>query len=207
MDDETIRTAVGVCLGVALCSPHSCQLCGEVVDELGLHGLSCRKSKGRIPRHTALNQLVKQSLVSAHIPSTLEPRGLCSSNECRPDGVTIIPWSQGKCLAFLGCYMSRQLCPNQLAPDPYWSWSSSQPCSRRQTGHLYSELATMYALVLIAIETTGVYGDDALDYFRALGRRIREYTHDPLSYYKLTQRISVTIQRFNSLAIVSTCSV
>ena len=100
MEDETIRTAVGVRLGVALCSPHSCQLCGEVVDGLGLHGLSCRKSKGRIPRHTALNQLVKQSFVSVHIPSTLEPRGLCSSNECHPDGVTIIPWSQGKCLAW-----------------------------------------------------------------------------------------------------------
>ena len=68
-------------------------------------------------------------------------------------------------------------------------------------------MATMYALVPIAIETTGVYGDDALHFFKALGRQIREYTHDSLSYYKLTQRISVTIQRFNSLAIVSTCSV
>jgi hypothetical protein len=80
-------------------------------------------------------------------------------------------------------------------------------CAAEGKRDTYSGLTTMYALVPIAIETTGVYGDDALDFFKALGRRIREYTHDPISYFKLTQRVGVTIQRFNSLAIVSTCSI
>ena len=205
MDDETIRTAVGVRLGVALCSPHSCQLCREVVDELGLHGLSCQKSKGRIPRHTALNQLIKQNLASVHILSTLQPRGLCSSNECHPDGVTIIPWSQGKCLAWdVTCHDSFAPTNLPLTHTGAGLLANHVAEGKRDT---YSELATMYALVPIAIETTGVYGDDALDFFKALGRRIREYTHDPISYFKLTQRVGVTIQRFNSLAIVSTCSI
>ena len=92
--------------------------------------------------------LYKQSLASVHIPSTLEPRGLCSSSECYSDRLTIFPWSQGKCLAWdVTCHDSL---PAQLAPDTY------------------SELATMYALVLIAIETTNIYDDDALDVLRHL---------------------------------------
>ena len=100
MDDETVRTAIGLRLGSAPCHPHSYLHCGQFLDELGLHGLSCRYSKGRNPRHSALNDLIKQSLSSINIPSTLEPRGLCLSNDSHPDGVTIIPWSQGRCLAW-----------------------------------------------------------------------------------------------------------
>ena len=45
MDDHTVRVAVGLRLGTAVCGPHSCQLCGTAVDSLGRHALSCRRSK------------------------------------------------------------------------------------------------------------------------------------------------------------------
>ena len=73
MDDEVLRVAVGLRLGVALCRPHKCHQCGAEVDYLGLHGLSCRRSQGRHPRHAAVNELFKWSLASAKIPSLLEP--------------------------------------------------------------------------------------------------------------------------------------
>ena len=50
--------------------------CGGRVDKDGLHGLSCRRSVGRLPCHSPLNTIVKQSLASANIPSVLEPQGL-----------------------------------------------------------------------------------------------------------------------------------
>ena len=40
MDDDTIRVAVGLRLGSVLC-------CDVEVDQLGLHGLSCKKREGR----------------------------------------------------------------------------------------------------------------------------------------------------------------
>ena len=43
------------------------------MDELGTHGLRCRLSAGRLPRHTAINTIVKMSLARVQIPSTLEP--------------------------------------------------------------------------------------------------------------------------------------
>ena len=33
MDDEVVRIAVGLCLGVPLCQPHNCYHCGAAVDD------------------------------------------------------------------------------------------------------------------------------------------------------------------------------
>ena len=80
MDDNVIRVAIGLRLGAPLCEPHHCQHCGDVVDHTGTHGLSCRYSKGRHPRHATINEVIKRSLGSANIPCHLEPTGLYRSD-------------------------------------------------------------------------------------------------------------------------------
>ena len=80
MDDETIRVAVGLRLGLPLCRPHMCTSCGADVDKLGTHGLSCRFSKGCHSRHAAINDSIKRSLDCAKVPSHLEPTGLYRSD-------------------------------------------------------------------------------------------------------------------------------
>ena len=40
-DDHTLRVAVGLRLGTAICVPHQCQHCDEKVNCYGTHGLSC----------------------------------------------------------------------------------------------------------------------------------------------------------------------
>ena len=76
MDDDIIRVAIGLRLGGSLCRPHSCVHCGNQVDHLGHHGLRCRKSQGRHPRHAAINDIIKRALTSAKIPSHLESIGI-----------------------------------------------------------------------------------------------------------------------------------
>ena len=49
------------------------------MDEFDTHGLSCKMSAGRLPRHAAINTIVKMSLGRAQIPSALETVGLCRS--------------------------------------------------------------------------------------------------------------------------------
>ena len=46
LDDESIRVAVGLRLGINLCEPPECP-CGALVDARGTHGLSCKRSTGR----------------------------------------------------------------------------------------------------------------------------------------------------------------
>jgi hypothetical protein len=95
---EQLRIALALRLGARMCVPHRCRLCDSVVDEFGLHGLSCRRSSGRFPGHHALNDILRRALVSAGVPSIWEPVGVCGSDGKRPDGMTQIPWKEGKCL-------------------------------------------------------------------------------------------------------------
>jgi hypothetical protein len=44
LDNNAVRIAVGLRLGTPLCHSHQC-VCGEPVDALGTHGLSCIKNK------------------------------------------------------------------------------------------------------------------------------------------------------------------
>jgi len=97
LDDESIRIAVGLRLGTDICHPHTC-ICGATVDVRGSHALSCKRSSGRLIRHNHLNDIILRSLSRAGIPATREPRGLLRSDGKRPDGLTLIPWREGRCL-------------------------------------------------------------------------------------------------------------
>ena len=111
MDDDVVRIAADVRLGVAICHPHQCRSCGADVDSLSTHGLSCRFSSGRHCRHAAVNDIVRRSLDSARIPSHLEPSGLFQSDGRRPDGASIVPRKEGKILVW------DATCPDTLAPS------------------------------------------------------------------------------------------
>src|SRR5688572_25352750 len=95
LDDETIRVAVGLRLGINLCQPHPFS-CGTLVDSRGTHGLSRKLSSGRMARHHHLNDLIWRTLQRAGIPSTKKPVGLSRSDGKRPEGLTLIPWQVGK---------------------------------------------------------------------------------------------------------------
>ena len=84
LDNESVCIAIGLRLGAQLSHPIPCQQCGQQVDELGRHGLSCLKSQGRFSRHAAINAIIKEKLMAAQIPSTLEPSGLNRSDGKRP---------------------------------------------------------------------------------------------------------------------------
>ena len=71
-----------------------------MVDARGTHGLSCRKSAGRGPRHQQLNDLVYRALRRADIPAGKEPAGFVRTDSKRPDGLTLIPWREGRCLSW-----------------------------------------------------------------------------------------------------------
>ena len=57
-------------------------------------------SSGRHARHSALNEIVKKALNSAHVPAVREPPGLCRRDGKRPDGLTLVPWAHGKLLVW-----------------------------------------------------------------------------------------------------------
>jgi len=72
LDDEAVRVAVGLRLGLDLCVPHECH-CGSVVDARGVHSFVCKKAPGRTARHHALNDMIALGFASAGFPVTKEP--------------------------------------------------------------------------------------------------------------------------------------
>ena len=205
MENSTIQVAVGLRLEAPLCALHSCPHCGEEVDDSGVHGLSCRRSQGRIPRHSALNDIVHRSLTSANIPATLEPCGLCRQDGKRPDGLTIVPWANGRTLVWdVTCWDS--FAPSNISKTSTQAGSLANFAASRKRA-LYDELAVTHIFQPIAFESTGVFGQDAPDFFHELSRRSRLLTNDPLSYLKLCQRISVCMQNYNAVSIKGSCIV
>ena len=204
MEDDVFRVATGLRLGVPICQPHKCQLCGSPVDRQGTHGLHCRKSLGCHPRHSAINDLIKRSLGSAKILAHLEPVGICRSVGKRPDGATVLPWRSGRILVW------DATCPDTFAPSlcdlaTRGAGAVADQAEERKKAK-YAELATTHHFVPLAVETTGVFGSEAQVFFRELGCRIKDESGEPLAYQYLLQRISVAVQRGNAAAVLGTSS-
>ena len=114
LDKESFRIAISQRLGLPVCAPHKCR-CGAIVDRYGLHPLSCRFSAGRLPRHSALNDIIKRALSSSGFNAVLETVGHDGGDGKRPDGMTVFPFSRGKSLIWDStCFDS--------FPPQLWFW-------------------------------------------------------------------------------------
>lgn len=196
LDDEAVRVAVGLRLGVKLCEPHQCP-CGAKVDPEGTHGLACRRSAGRITRHHALNDLIWRALGRANIPAVKEPIGLLRSDGKRPDGLTQIPWNAGKCLTW-------DVTVTDTLADSYLSISSSSAGSVAEAAAnrkelKYQSLVSSHSFIPLAFETFGPINSKGLDFLNQLGRRLSASTGDSRETSFLFQRLSLAIQRFNAI--------
>ena len=202
MDNDTIRVAAGLRLGAPLCMPHSCHHCGEEVDCLAMHGLSCRWSEGRHHRHAAVNDIIHRTLAAAKVPSRLEPSGLYRTDGKRPDGITVVPWKSGKLLVW------DATCPDTFAPS-YSSIATREAAAvaamaEERKAVKYVSLSSTYTFTPVAIETSGVFGPRTATFLKDLGHRLAQVTGDKKSTTYLLQRLSVAVQRGNVASVLGT---
>ena len=66
----------------------------------------------------------------------------------------------------------------------------------------YCDLDATHHFVPIAVETLGVLGQDARNFFLEVVRRVTAVTNEPQSHQSLLQRVAVAIQRGNAAAIL-----
>ena len=92
---------------------------GHIWTSMGCMGsCSCHKSQGRHPRHNAINGIIHRSLTAAGVPCQVEPQGLSRNDGKRSDGVTLLPWINGRPL----------ICSHLLQHGLRQGWGSSR-CS------------------------------------------------------------------------------
>ena len=193
-------TFVFLRVGADVFIPHFCR-CGGRMESRGLHGLSCKYSAGRFPRHSAMNDVIKRALQKAGLPSVLEPPGLDRGDGSRPDGITVFPFSGGRSLVwdctcvdtFAGVHLNRSTMEAGTAAN------SAEERKRRK----YAALADSHQFEPIAIETMGVYDKSTGAILRAIGRRLVEVTREPREVNWFRQNLAIAIQRGNAFSILS----
>ena len=185
-------------LGCRICASHTC-VCGETVDENGLHGLACKKSAGRFSRHSALNDTIKRTLSSIAIPSVLEPPGLTRSDGRRPDGLTTVPWSHGKLLIWDVTVVDSLSSSRQSRPTNFTNEAE------RLKNLKYEDLVESgYIFQPIAFDVQGNYGDRSAEFLDQLCRRLVDFTKERRSGQFLMQKLSILLQIFNNACILGT---
>jgi hypothetical protein len=109
-------------------------------------------------RHNAVNDLIKRALASANVPALLKRKSLCRDDGKRLDGLSVLPWANGRCLVW------DFTCPDTLA-DSHLNRAVLSPSAvandaeHRKTMK-YCSLASLYRFTL-AIRTLGALGDEA----------------------------------------------
>ena len=161
-----------------------------------------QKKKKKEEKNAALNGVIHRSLTSARIPSRLEPSGLQRSDGKRPDGVTMVPWRCGKLLVW------DATSPDTFAPS--YSLSATSEAGAVAAGAearkrmKYICLEPVYSFVPIAVESSGVFGPQTLEFLKELGHRLSRVTGEEKSYIYLLQRLSVAVQRGNAASVLGT---
>ena len=196
-----------VCTGVKcglfaqpVCTGRAHGPCARVVrtDLKGIHELSCKLAAGRMPRHQALNDLIWRALTNAGVHSTKEPSGMSRTDGKRPDGLTLIPWQRGKSLAW-DVTVVNTLADSYFSAAPLSQASVDEMATERKISK-YSILHANIIFQPVAFETLGPIIQSGVDFIFEIGRRLEHASGDARERCFLFQRLSITVQRFNSVA-------
>ena len=148
----------------------------------------------------AINDIVKQSLSSAQIPSTLEPTGLSRSDGKRLDGVTIAQWQAGRMLVWdVSC--TDTFVASHLAQGVTEAQAVIGLAEQRKTSK-YEIFSRTHYFVPVMVETSSAFGREALDLFTEIGRHTRLAIQEVRARSFLFQQVSVVLQHSNAASIM-----
>ena len=120
----------------------------------------------------------------------------------RPDGMTLTPWSEGRFLNWDETVV-HMLSQTNLVHSVHAAGSAVEAAAARKVNK-YASLTSTHSFVPIALETLGPVCEAALDLLSTLGSRVTERSRDPRERSFLFQRLSIAIQRGNSVALHGT---
>ena len=149
-------------------------------------------------RHHNINDLLCRAFTRAGIPTAKEPSGLFVADGKRPDGMTLIPWTGGKCLTW-DVTVVDTLAKSHLNVSSTTQGGPSENAAAAKEAK-YSDMPNAYAFAPVAFETLGPICSSGTALLNELGRRISVVTGDARERSFLYQRLSVTIQRYNAIS-------
>ncbi|KAK5644934.1 hypothetical protein RI129_006234 [Pyrocoelia pectoralis] len=149
-----------------------------------LKNVEMKKYAGRSSRHRELNTIIRQALSAAHIPSRLEPNGLIRSDGKRPDGITEIPWINGKHLVW-DATCSDTMAPSNIAACSRNAGASANDAVNRKRRTYKQIIDQGHHFVAVSVETLGSFSTETLTFINELGTKIYQTTGEPKSRHYL----------------------
>ena len=136
-------------------------------------------------------------MAKAGLPSIKEPQGLLRTDGKRPDGLSLIPWQDGRCVTW-DVTVTDTVAASYLNNTASCAGSAAEAAASRKEDK-YAEIAVRYHFFPLAFETFGPINQAGCEFLSSLGHRLSLVSDDPRETSFLFQRLSVSIQRFNSV--------
>ena len=127
------------------------------------------------------------------MPVTKESNGLLIAVNKRPDGLTLLPWQDGKPLA----WDVTVICPLAVLYVSGYTLGAAAELAASRKCEKYSNLPNSYIFQPIAFENLGTLNSSAVALISSLGRKISTKSHDLRESTFLFQRLAITLQRFD----------
>lgn len=201
LDDDSTRICVGLRLGATLVAEHKC-VCGSDVSSSGTHGLSCRRSAGRFVRHATLNEILSRTLKKANMPNILEPPGLVRDDGKKPDGLTLVPYKQGKPLVW-DATVADTLANSYVDHCAYTRGYAAELAETNKLAK-YGALREDYVFTPFAFETLGGPGPKTSVFMKEICKKLHTVTGTTMPGVYFRQQVSLCIQRGNAASVLGT---
>jgi len=137
-------------------------------------------------------------IASAAIPVAKEPQGLSRADGKRPDGLTMVPWREGKPLSWDVTVVCPLAEPESYISDSTTNAGSAAEAAATHKVAKYAGLERTHIFQPVAVENLGMMNASAYGFLAGLGQKISAISGDDRETCYLFQRISVLIQRFNA---------
>jgi len=105
-----------------------------------------------------------RAVSKADIPAVKEPSGLLRTDDKRPDGVTLMPWKDGRCVTWdvtVTDTMGQSYL--HLPVTSQTSGAAAEAATGRKTAK-YAPLTQAYSFMAIAAETMGAINSDDIEF-------------------------------------------